>query len=504
MKTVYDKYMVAHLWANQSQSTARTSTGNFSFNGPELRSYRTVIGYRFPFGAVLTDYNHSATTSRHLSIARNALRNGAPVFYLESVPSSPFGCVVDGLRDAAVAHGKTAGKRPGYGPHAAAVARRNAYLKTVRAAAVFVAADRTATAQQRAAARKALRDTENPDQWAAGIQERADRAALRAALDTAAGLADVLPRELVDARDPDALGYTIERAYRTANAYELQRADAIRLARKLNARIPAAARSGLPELVREASALMDAARDRQAAADYRTEMTRAYAGRRNGAPLSSYGYHFSRAEQYRPECPDARRLADRYRTALEWHRADTLASRIPELIADCSRYSSPGDRVAAAERAARELARIPERHPKRSALVAAYAAMPVDQWRAEWAAYRADLLRSPTEAFRAAGRTSHALLSAPVMLWTDGQVVRTSHGAYVTATAARIVWREVERAAGKLVTYPGEGVGVGAFKLRTVRPDGSVQVGCHDIPADELRNTARALGFTVATVGGAA
>lgn len=45
MKTVLnDNATVAHYWAHQRQSEGRTSSGNMSFNGPVLYSYRLPIG----------------------------------------------------------------------------------------------------------------------------------------------------------------------------------------------------------------------------------------------------------------------------------------------------------------------------------------------------------------------------------------------------------------------------------------------------------------------------
>lgn len=43
MKTVYDNAMVAHIWANQSQGSARSSNGNFWFSGNTINSYQTPI-----------------------------------------------------------------------------------------------------------------------------------------------------------------------------------------------------------------------------------------------------------------------------------------------------------------------------------------------------------------------------------------------------------------------------------------------------------------------------
>jgi hypothetical protein len=77
VKRVVSKDMVAHLWANQSQSDARTGTSNFSFNGTTLFSYETPIaelintvnGKRV---SLVTSDNYSVTTSAQRNIAIRA------------------------------------------------------------------------------------------------------------------------------------------------------------------------------------------------------------------------------------------------------------------------------------------------------------------------------------------------------------------------------------------------------------------------------------------------
>lgn len=74
MKLIHNNDMVAHLWANQSQSEARNSNGSLYFHGPIIYSY----GSHFPIarrvdGAVLiTSRGYSVTTSQHISKVRRA------------------------------------------------------------------------------------------------------------------------------------------------------------------------------------------------------------------------------------------------------------------------------------------------------------------------------------------------------------------------------------------------------------------------------------------------
>lgn len=79
---VHENSMVAHLWANQSQSAATSGNGNFYFEGRILWSYGThfacgVItrGKSGERHAFLTSEKHSVTTSGHMSDARRALRH---------------------------------------------------------------------------------------------------------------------------------------------------------------------------------------------------------------------------------------------------------------------------------------------------------------------------------------------------------------------------------------------------------------------------------------------
>lgn len=81
MKTVVSNSMVAHLWAHQSQDTARSGNGNIWFEGTTLYSYRTPIanfvttshGERI---ALISSRGYSPTTGSHLRGVENALGYG--------------------------------------------------------------------------------------------------------------------------------------------------------------------------------------------------------------------------------------------------------------------------------------------------------------------------------------------------------------------------------------------------------------------------------------------
>lgn len=88
-KKVFDNAMVAHVWAQQSQSEGRSNNGNFHFDGPVLYSYNTPIGNivkgkRGPV-ALLSSYSYSPTTSvKHLGPAGRAVFH-IPHFYVPAL-----------------------------------------------------------------------------------------------------------------------------------------------------------------------------------------------------------------------------------------------------------------------------------------------------------------------------------------------------------------------------------------------------------------------------------
>lgn len=65
---------VARTWANQSKPKGRSSNGNFYFEGPVLYSYgpHYVAGLILNGFTFVNDDRYSATTGRHVSMARQA------------------------------------------------------------------------------------------------------------------------------------------------------------------------------------------------------------------------------------------------------------------------------------------------------------------------------------------------------------------------------------------------------------------------------------------------
>jgi hypothetical protein len=93
MKKVYDNAMVAHIWANQSQSEARSHNRHFWFRDKSIYSYSTEIArlvenVKGEQIALVTSHSYSMTTSgKHMPAIRRALRQGVTAY---SVPAFEY------------------------------------------------------------------------------------------------------------------------------------------------------------------------------------------------------------------------------------------------------------------------------------------------------------------------------------------------------------------------------------------------------------------------------
>lgn len=94
-KQVFPKTMVAHLWANKSQDSARTPCGNFYFTGPAIYSYGShyVAGFHMPdvykkdgrAVVLLNSRSYSNTTAKHTAEVRQAIRNHGHVIFVDGL-----------------------------------------------------------------------------------------------------------------------------------------------------------------------------------------------------------------------------------------------------------------------------------------------------------------------------------------------------------------------------------------------------------------------------------
>lgn len=86
-------------------------------------------------------------------------------------------------------------------------------------------------------------------------------------------------------------------------------------------------------------------------------------------------------------------------------------------------------------------------------------------------------------------------LPCALRLVDEGRTIQTSHGAEVPASYARRLWALIGNCRHNNTTYHPENFEVGAFRLRAVEADGTLQIGCHTIPYAATRELAVALGF---------
>lgn len=93
MKTVFDRFDVAHLWAHQLQEQAHDKSGSFYFIDDTIYSY----GAHFPIAQVVsyknrkmyvfnTDY-YSTSTARHCSVVRQCIPHKALTFHVSGCES---------------------------------------------------------------------------------------------------------------------------------------------------------------------------------------------------------------------------------------------------------------------------------------------------------------------------------------------------------------------------------------------------------------------------------
>lgn len=91
-------------------------------------------------------------------------------------------------------------------------------------------------------------------------------------------------------------------------------------------------------------------------------------------------------------------------------------------------------------------------------------------------------------------RTGLYEITPALRLSADRSAVETSHGAEIPVSDALKLWPMVQAArAGQREFTPGEPLG--AYRLSKIRADGSIVVGCHDIPYSELEGIAVSLGL---------
>ncbi len=114
MKKVLSPDMVAHTWAHQSQSEATNSRRTFYFNDESIYSYgrHFCIAKHFKGAILFTTRKYSVSTSKHISIVRQACRDQKIIYCPDPSGSSRenFEMFLKEIKNAL--HGLNTAKKP--------------------------------------------------------------------------------------------------------------------------------------------------------------------------------------------------------------------------------------------------------------------------------------------------------------------------------------------------------------------------------------------------------
>ena len=547
-RQVYPRPMVAHLWANASQDSARDPSGKMYFTGPALYSYGShyCIGYRYatadgsPIYLMNADTSTS-TTNKMRWIAKRALPRYLHAFDVAGLDANTFSgqgwrgrLLREILSQAGRAYADAAKVSRISRKRDAAIHDAAERIRAARALADAVLADKSMTREDRAAARATLATLAKVPAW----DSDADNATQQA---NAAACANVLARDEMKvrmlifvrrataehekalARDDWNIVHRIRCARDAVNAADHARD----LAKRYGFRLPRLPDS--PALVRQLEPDEREHRLKEIAYQARScvETVETTWRDRKSPTAGAWTWRLGHA---------ARSLADHVRAAKMMGAPETIPAAWPERVATLAARAERAERIAAVKREldiatneivsadsyaaaghARDAVRcykrfmalvdgaldtLPPAHP----LAARARGMMPDRDRA--AAYIADADRAlaAEHAQRIADwRAGGAALPwdmrdiGPLLrLSRDGRVIQTSHGASVPASVAPRLWRMVTAAragAADDITAKHRGMRIGHFTLQTVRPDGSLLIGCHDIAFDELQRLADVLGL---------
>lgn len=543
MKTVFDKNMVAHLWANRSQDTARVSSGNFWFTGATLFSYgrHFVCAHHMPEEynrdgralALFNDSRYSMTTGRHMDAAWRAL------------PGSIDRVDVPGLDEDMVRNLHRYGASP-------VVASLIARIRTV--------ADKAANPRIRPDTRGALFNTLRELRADALHLATCDKARGRALPDEMRKVNRAQLAELSPAIDAFATEGNADKAGAAAFAYAVNRtmyaqqmADAVDKARRqlksafynvecgnIGTALEYAQQTeryaaGARELANKAQKKLPAAFVRElrgiaAGSAWRVDVeARAHAEAVAAANVEwQEGEAIARAAlAERDFYVVTRALSGDFRRAFETltHEpgADVRAAFVATLESERDAWQAKGDAEQAREQmtAARELfaagkftaasdAARNARHKMLRANGAPGCAFPMEETEgAEALAAQADARKpeeyaaqltdwrdgKPGARFPSALNTRNA--GAFLRLSADGRRVETSQGAEVPARVCSLMWHLIgeQRAANAAREFPRGSVTLGHFSLDSIDAEGNVRAGCHFIPYSELANVAARLSF---------
>lgn len=84
--------------------------------------------------------------------------------------------------------------------------------------------------------------------------------------------------------------------------------------------------------------------------------------------------------------------------------------------------------------------------------------------------------------------------NVPMMLRVKDEFIETSWGARIPLDQAPSIWRLIQRVMRGERDYEA-GQSIGVYRLTKIRRDGSLVVGCHDIPYSEIEGIAKTLNL---------
>ncbi len=469
-KTVFDRHMAIHVWAQRSQSWGRNAKGSHYFDGDTLYSYGDhYVAAKFvndrkgnPIVLLNNDRSYGPTTNDQVWAAGSAVAESTPRFYVKRPNVFGDSDHIDNLRamfEAYKAHkADSENKRKRADTRFAALERANSVLETMRAyRGHFLKAKQFAIPSNTGDVVRAKHDA----QWGNALREFKEA------------------KELWETRICHKRGYGSGQKASIANLCHHLRTM---LRSYATLRRIAVAGDVLPAL--------DVARTIQLYRAYRASYKRAgwYSG------TSYHGRNFGSWAAYRERDAIkkidernawAQEAVDNARYALEVHKnsvfmlehSERALSKVP---AHCETWGLPIP-VNYAETVdaicvALDAARIAERKARQ------------DKLEAE---------RDKVAAWRACKPNVRPSYEWPVMLRRVGNTVQTTKGAEFPVDDATRAWPVIKACydAGRTWKRNGVTLPMGHFQVDVIKADGTIIAGCHTIERKEIERFAGVLGL---------
>lgn len=524
-RQVFPTDRIPHMWAHQSQVSARNPGGNLYFNGRTIYSY----GGHFPLATLAPDCyakaagapvvfvnveRRSNTTAKHQRAVSYAIPRDWRRIPVDGLAQHATGMTIGhALQESFELASESAATHRGIArdTRAALLAQVGRILADLRFVLGVEAARKDATAYNRKAARRMLRtlpadvpsipqDASRKD--AASIAQTFAGAALkpRYVREVASewprmrGLADDAAEYM--ARPEESGGHSGEMALNCIISVEHCTAKIRHACKVAGLKLPA----GFAALESKIKPMRAAAEDRKARED-RADCLRRYADSIADARIAAGENSITWARH----CAGRARVAARGLAYGDTpQEAAGRAAELAELEAYIERMTAAAlpERFAALEAQARDA--LAAESALSSARRVAHGA-PEYADRLANLARDVDALRVRCEAEAIAawrnGGTAHGLPrgdSALLRLSDDRATIETSWGADVPASIAPMVWTAVNacRDAGTAHDFPRDDAPrLGAFTLDRIEADGGIVAGCHRIAFAELELIARTLGY---------